>query len=56
LLQPDSRRKSRRPGADDHDVELHRFAARKILHAHAFASAVLAAPASTACSSMKYAH
>ena len=26
LLQPDRRGKTRRPGADDHDVELHAFA------------------------------
>ena len=32
LLEPDRGGKARRPGADDHDVEFHRFAGGKLGH------------------------
>ena len=34
LLQPDRGGKARRPGADDHDIEFHGFARRKLFSAH----------------------
>ena len=34
LLQPDRGREPRRPGADDHDIELHPLAGRQIGFAH----------------------
>ena len=38
LLQPDRRAKSRRPGADDHDIELHGFTRRQFFVAHGLIS------------------
>jgi len=41
LLQPDRGGEARRPGADDHNVEFHRFARRQFFGAHDLISARL---------------
>src|ERR1700734_3023828 len=41
LLQPDRRAEPRRPGADDHDIELHGFTRRQFFGAHGLISGLV---------------